>query len=90
MSKLREMILYIVERVGVKSFNHLCCLLYLVDVEAYLTLGRPISEVTYIRGREVPEPKGIRELLLDMQAKNEIGFVENFLEIPENRVLTNA
>jgi transcriptional regulator with XRE-family HTH domain len=79
--KLREVLLYILNKVGAKpnvGETVLYKLLYFIDMDYYEKHGRSITGLTYVHNTFGPSPKlkDFRAIINDMQEHNELEIVE--------------
>lgn len=78
--KLREVLLYILEKVGAKpniGETVLYKLLYFIDFDYYEKYGRSITGLTYIRNHFGPTPaKSFADVISGMEKQDEIEIVE--------------
>src|SRR3989339_136694 len=80
-SKLRNVILYILEKCGGKpniGETVLYKLLYFIDFDAYEKTGKPITGLSYVKLQFGPVPKAdeYHQVLDEMKAKNELKIFE--------------
>lgn len=78
--RLREVLLYVLDKVGGKpnvGETVLYKLLYFIDMDYYEKHGRSITGLTYIHNTYGPSPvQDFRAVVEDMQAHNELDIVE--------------
>src|SRR3989339_221391 len=83
-SKLRNVILYILEKCGGKpniGETVLYKLLYFIDFDAYEKTGKPITGLSYVKLQFGPVPKAdeYHQVLDEMKAKNELKIIESVI-----------
>lgn len=78
--KLREVLLYILDKVGAKSNvgeTVLYKLLYFIDFDYYEKYGKSITGLTYVRNHYGPTPtKSFVEVVSGMEKQNELEVIE--------------
>lgn len=93
--KLREVLLYILARVGAKpniGETVLYKLLYFIDMDYYEKTGHSVTGLTYIRNHFGPTPTiDFRAVVEDMQHHDELVIVENkYFNATQKKYLPNA
>jgi DNA-binding XRE family transcriptional regulator/uncharacterized phage-associated protein len=80
MKKFREVLLYVLDRIGAKpnvGEGVLCKLLYFIDFDFYEKYERQLMGAVYIKNHFGPTPVGFPQILSDMEKKGDIVRVVN-------------